>query len=144
MIAAEASATGDAAAFGPPRPGASTGPFERGDRFKGHYFCAQGRTELTLVFEETDEDALNVVFEFHFPGSTTHPAADGSYRMHGAYDAKSRQLRLKGEQWIDRPTDYVMVDLAGTVNASGAINGTLTGAPQCTAFSVTRDRVDSR
>jgi hypothetical protein len=117
-------------------------PFVRGDRYRGHYWCAQGRTELTLVIEDTDDadgNGLEVIFEFDFPGSALYPAAVGSYRMRGTWDPRVRSLRLKGERWIDQPGGYLMVDLAGTVSASGAISGRVTGAPQCSTFTVTPD-----
>jgi hypothetical protein len=115
-------------------------PFERGERFKGHYWCAQGRTELTLVIEDVVEHEVDLIFEFDFPGNARYPAAVGSYRMRGTWETSGRALKLKGERWIDQPGDYVMVDLAGTVSASGSISGRVTGAPQCTTFSVSPDR----
>ena len=38
----------------PPAVAASDLPFARGDRWSGHYFCAQGRTEVTLVVDAVD------------------------------------------------------------------------------------------
>jgi hypothetical protein len=132
-----------------PRPGADAGrplvleatdaPLARGDRYHGHYWCAQGRTELTLVVEDVNDDALEAIFEFDFPGSPAHTAAVGSYRMRGTWDNRARTLHLKGERWIDQPGGYAMVDLTGAISATGTISGRVTG-PGCTTFTVTPER----
>jgi hypothetical protein len=144
MIAADAEApalvVGAPDAGHPRAPRASDAPFGRGERFKGQYWCSQGRTELTLVIEDVDGEDVEALFEFSFPGSSTSAAAEGSYRMRGTWEARGRTLKLKGEQWIDQPTGYIMVDLSGTVGSSGVISGRVSGAPQCTTFSVTPER----
>jgi len=59
--------------------------------------------------------------------------------MRGTWDALRKMVKLQGHAWIDQPAGYMMVDLAGTVMASGAISGRVTGA-QCTTFTVTPER----
>lgn len=109
-------------------------PFDRGDRLGGHYVCAQGRTELTLVIEDLQGHDVSAIFEFDYPGGGgTHTPASGSFRMHGSYEAGTRAIRLDGDRWIDQPDGYVMVGLVGTVSKTGAINGTVKG-PGCSTF----------
>ncbi len=97
----------------------SDGPLVKGDRLKGHYYCSQGRTELTLVIEDARADEIDAVFEFAFAGSATHKAAAGSYRMHGNLDRKSGALRLVAGDWIDQPEGHGTVDLSGVVATTG-------------------------
>lgn len=109
-------------------------PFVRGDRLGGHYVCAQGRTELTLVIEDLSGNDVSAIFEFDYPGGGgTHTPASGSYRMHGSFEPRTRSLRLEGDRWIEQPDGYVMVGLVGTVAKSGTINGTVNG-PGCSTF----------
>ena len=109
-------------------------PFDRGDRFAGHYVCAQGRTELTLVIEDLDGTEVSAIFEFDYPGGGgTHAPASGSYRMHGSIDPRSGAVRLDPDRWIEQPDGYVMVGLVGQVSRTGSISGTVKG-PGCSTF----------
>jgi hypothetical protein len=113
---------------------ASHAPLDRGDRLSGHYVCAQGRTELTLVVEDLDGDDVSALFEFDYPGGGgSHAPASGSFRMRGSVDRDSRALRLDGETWVEQPEGYAMVGLVGTVSKSGSIAGTVKG-PGCSTF----------
>jgi len=120
----------------PMRLGSGDAPFERGDRLRGHYWCAQGRTELTLVIEDVDGEAVSGIFEFDYPGGGTTDPANGSFRVRGALDASTPSgptLRLDGVRWIEQPDGYMMVGLVGTVSKTGSISGTVKGAG-CTTF----------
>jgi len=109
-------------------------PFDRGDRFAGHYVCAQGRTELTLVIEDLDGTEVSAIFEFDYPGGGgTHAPASGSYRMHGSVDPRSGVVHLDPERWIEQPDGYVMVGLVGQVSRTGSISGAVKG-PGCSTF----------
>lgn len=104
-------------------------PFDRGDRFAGHYVCAQGRTELTLVIEDLDGTEVSAIFEFDYPGGPgNHMPASGSFRMHGSVDPRSGAVHLDGVRWIEQPDGYAMVGLVGTVSKTGSISGTVKGA----------------
>jgi hypothetical protein len=151
MISAEAAARAVATTTtsGEPRRSratAATGemPFQRGDRLSGHYMCSQGRTELTLVVEDVDGDDVSAIFEFDYAGGGggaggSHAPAGGSFRMHGAFDARSRALRLDGDRWLEQPDGYAMVGLVGTVSSTGSVSGTVKGAG-CTSFYVAGPR----
>ena len=111
-------------------------PFKPGDRWTGTYQCRQGKSDMVIIFEEvdrserslaTDEDDgeraapgvdVAAVFEFHFDGRAGFPTADGAARMRGAYDVKTRRLHLKGEEWLDQPPSYRLINLAGLVRTS--------------------------
>ena len=86
---------------------------------------------------EEENVEVDVVFEFRFDGNgkVGYGAAAGTARMRGKYDVKARRLRLKGEEWIDQPPNYALINLVGTVNANtrtyaGAVEG-----PGCTSFT---------
>lgn len=126
----------------PMRLGSGDAPFERGDRLRGHYWCAQGRTELTLVIEDVDGDAVSGIFEFDYPGGGTTEPANGSFRVRGSLESNAKSapsaastptLRLDGVGWIEQPDGYMMVGLVGTVSKTGSISGTVKG-PGCTTF----------
>lgn len=109
-------------------------PLQRGDRLSGHYVCAQGRTELTLVIEDVDGDDVGALFEFDYPGGGgSNAPASGSFRMHGSIDPRSRALSLDGDRWLEQPEGYAMVGLVGTVSRSGSITGNVKG-PGCSSF----------
>ena len=116
-------------------------PFAIGDELKGFYTCAQGRTSMTLIVEDVhDEEEVSMIFDFDFKGSATSAAAQGRYRVRGRYHDDTRQMHLEPDVWIQEPpppAHYTMVSLVGRVSETGAYSGTLSGAPQCTTFSVT-------
>jgi hypothetical protein len=134
MMSAQASASalslvGNAGA-GPAREGTDV-PFRDGDRWSGTYTCRQGKTDMVIIFDEVSrrsprsagnegaEESVDVdaTFEFHFGGRPGFPAVDGSARMRGTYEVKSRNLRLKSEEWIDQPQGYGLVNLVGSISA---------------------------
>ncbi len=134
---ASARTSGASSSVPPMRAASSDAPFDRGDRLRGHYWCAQGRTELTLVIEDVQGEDVSAIFEFDYvgggPGGGTHDPASGSFRVHGAFDASAGTLRLDGDRWIDHPDGYMMVGLVGKVAKTGSISGTVKG-PGCTTF----------
>lgn len=139
MISAEAVALAGATTRSPSAQpmrirASSDAPFERGDRLSGHYVCAQGRTEATLVIEDVDGDDVGALFELDYPGGGgSNAPASGSFRMRGSIDPRSRVVRLEGDRWVEQPVGYVMVGLVGTVSKTGSIAGTVKG-PGCTSF----------
>lgn len=142
MTGADASAASIALAAAPLPARPDDAPLRAGERWTGSYRCAQGKTELSILVEEVtrgDEEnsyEIDAILEFHFDGGVKGFApADGSARMHGKYDGK--QLRFKGVEWIDQPTNYQLVDFVGTLRGS-SYSGRVEG-PGCTSFSVTRD-----
>jgi len=109
---------------GAPVPVAATGdtPFRQGDRLTGEYTCNQGRTAATLIIESVERNDLEAVFEFSFPGSPIQAGggrefdpAEGSFRMHGTWESRTRRLRFLHKDWINMPPRYQMIDLDGRV-----------------------------
>ncbi|MBX3190611.1 MAG: hypothetical protein KF819_26660 [Labilithrix sp.] len=136
MIGAEAVVTPVAPAASAPIARANDRPpFEVGDRFVGYYYCAQGRTDLTLEITALDGDAIVADFAFDFPGGAGRPPAAGRFVTRGRFDRAKRSLEMQQEIWIDQPPGYVMVDLVGTLSPSGAYRGSVVG-PDCSSFSL--------
>lgn len=104
----------------------------RGERFTGQYWCAQGRTDMTLIVDDVDGPDVDVIFDFHH----RETGVAGSYHMRGSYDRRTRTLRLHGDRWISQPEGYIMIDLFGTMTRARSISGIVSGAPRCTNFSV--------
>ena len=123
----------------PQRPTAENAPFQPGARYAGSYWCAQGKTKLTLTVDEVDGDVLTVIFAFDFAGGPGYAAAAGRYSMKGSFDQKGDRLVLHPLKWIEQPAGYTMVDLTGNVSRTGGINGTV-GGPGCTTFQVSPEK----
>ena len=130
---------------------ASDVPFHLGDRWSGTYTCRQGQTEMAIVFEDIargDDGSVQVeaTFEFRFAGSATYAASEGAARMSGKYEPASKRLRLVGEEWLEQPPGYALVNLVGTFGVRGTgsraltYSGTVEG-PGCTSFSAKPDDV---
>jgi hypothetical protein len=59
---------------------------------------------------------------FIFYGTTQNPNLPrGSYVMQGTYSTKTKQLKLGGVGWLERPENYDMVPLSGVINDSGTL-----------------------
>ncbi|MFI7705845.1 serine/threonine-protein kinase [Nonomuraea sp. NPDC049480] len=105
-------------------------------RWTGTYQCSQGKTALELTITETSSGKLDAVFAFEAdPSNPGVPS--GSYAMSGRLDGGI--LVLKGERWIDRPGQYIMVDIRATLTEDrpSAIEGTILGQG-CSTFAVER------
>jgi hypothetical protein len=111
-------------------------PSVTGD-WKGTYTCAQGSTNLDLEISNDRSGQVEAVFSF----STDQ---DSKYYITGSFDMIGVQngshVTLTGTQWINNPTNDVMVNLDGylTADAQG-FNGSVAsqdGHSGCTAFSL--------
>jgi hypothetical protein len=82
--------------------------------WEGSYTAGQGETGLTLeVFQEGGE--VKAIFKFYnLPGKSN--ATEGSFYMKGAYDSATKIHTFTGYEWINKPQNYDMVTIAGTVN----------------------------
>jgi hypothetical protein len=133
---AAAIASSDAQAVSPPE---RSGPVSRGDHWNGTYHCAQGLTQLTVIIDEittkpqSDRSQIKGTLEFHFEGDGDWEEVEGSYHIAGDFDAKTRQLHLWGDEWIEQPSGYVMVGFRGQVKNGVAWAGMVEG-PGCTTF----------
>ena len=104
--------------------------------WEGSYSCLQGQTALALRVIPIDGAHFNGIFHFH--ASAQNPLVpDGCYTMHGELAGDSHQLIFVPGEWIQRPANYVMVGLAGTV-AGETYTGQITGGFNCTAFQLFR------
>ncbi|MBC98596.1 MAG: hypothetical protein CME63_12670 [Halobacteriovoraceae bacterium] len=76
---------------------------------------------------------------FNFYGTAKNPnLPTGKYLMRGDYNSKTRELKLGGIGWIDRPKNYDMVPLSGKIGPSGK---TFTGRIEfqsCKQFTLQR------
>lgn len=115
--------------------------------WEGRYVCRQGETGMRLVIdipEQLDSDEpkvteLRVIFAF-FPVPENPSVPRGSYSLVGAESADG--VLLAAEEWIDRPADYLLLDLLVTSDIEDgmqAMTGTVQD-PSCETFSVNRRR----
>jgi hypothetical protein len=107
-------------------------------QWTGKYTCAQGITALLLDVADTGEGAISANFTFG-PLPENPDVPRGAYRMEGSFDSGTRKVKLHGIKWIDAPSGYVMVDLAGRMDADGTrISGLVPDWPGCTVFEISR------
>ena len=108
--------------------------------WQGRYTCNQGLTGLTLTLAGTTGGAVDAVFSF-YPVDENPGVASGSFSMRGTYNSSTRRLTLNADEddWIERPSNYLTVDLDGTVSANLATySGDVSGSAGCTTFLVTK------
>ncbi|MEV0589641.1 serine/threonine-protein kinase [Nonomuraea sp. NPDC050310] len=113
----------------PPEPATLAGTWT------GEYTCTQGVTALTLTITGTP-DALKATFAFGAdPSNPGVPT--GSFAMRGTVE--DGVLRLRGDRWIDRPGDYLMVGLLARLapERPDRLDGTVE-SDGCTTFSLHR------
>jgi hypothetical protein len=114
------------------RPDPASPSFDRGTRWRGHYFCAQGKTDLDLRVTAVNGEKIHAVFDF-----THHPTAvHGSYTLNGHRKPGDRWIKLEPDHWLEQPPGYVMVGLEGLLSADGrSFSGRIT-YESCDTFEV--------
>lgn len=66
---------------------------------------------------------------------------EGSFRITGKYDQKTREIFLNAGRWIKRPADTRKCDMAGSFNKTKTvIGGGFNGCNECTEFQLTRNK----
>jgi hypothetical protein len=117
--------------------GLRTSPINRGDRFAGTYHCAQGLTRMSILIDDvgsgSDRITVQATFELSFTGDGDEEETAGSARLLGTFDVKTRQLHLKGDEWIEQPPGYALVNFRGQLKNGTAWSGIVEG-PGCTTF----------
>lgn len=65
---------------------------------------------------------FSITATFNFYGTTQNPNLPrGSYVMQGTFSTKTKELKLGGVGWLERPENYDMVPLSGVINDSGTL-----------------------
>ncbi len=60
---------------------------------------------------------MSVNASFNFYATTQNPSLpEGTYLMQGRYDSRDGKLQLGGLSWVNRPENYDMVPLSGTID----------------------------
>lgn len=76
---------------------------------------------------------------FNFYGTKTNPSLpSGKYIMGGTFKTESKKLNLGGIAWIERPAQYDMVPLSGTIDAQAGIFEGRVEAIGCKKFTLKR------
>jgi hypothetical protein len=101
----------------------------------GTYNCAQGDTGLTLRLRASTDGTLDGLFHF-WPLPQNPAAAEGCFEMRGTPTAATG-LGLAAGRWLLQPEGYVTVDLKGTLDLEGRLQG-IVGGPGCTVFTLRR------
>ena len=81
----------------------------------GTYTANQGETSLLInIFNDNSQDT-KAIFIFG-PTYRNSSVPSGSFYMNGTYDKETSKIDLVGIEWIDRPTNYYMLDLSGIIS----------------------------
>ena len=81
-------------------------------------------TEETQTTKAATPQKVNfsITATFNFYGTAQNPNLPrGSYVMQGTYSTKTKELKLGGVGWLERPESYDMVPLSGVINESGTL-----------------------
>lgn len=80
---------------------------------------------------------VSAVFKFYgTPGNPNIPG--GEYMMQGSFDEKTRDLKLGGVNWLNRPPGYDMVPLTGKIEKTHTLFKGKVDFPGCKLFTLTR------
>lgn len=103
--------------------------------WEGTYVCGQGLTNLKLSISQSNSFEISAVFKFS--ANRSNPSVlSGSYRMIGTYDSKTNEIKLRATDWINQPSGYMTVDLAGKVSQGNTkISGDVINS-SCSTFSL--------
>ncbi len=127
-----------AAATDQPGPAVELDSSPQAEIWEGEYTCPQGITALTLRITRREGTTMEAVFSFR--ASEKNPGVpSGAFTLVGNMRA-DRSFELTPSQWIDRPDRYVMVGMAGELDAEGTtMRGRITEAV-CGGFELRRAR----
>jgi hypothetical protein len=110
--------------------------------WEGTYVCLQGLTNLKLVVKAKSTTEIDAVFLFSaHPQNPNIPS--GRFRMTGNLEILNSKdmpnlLDLKATTWINRPADWLTVDLRGDISSSKRrITGNVL-TPGCSTFDVVK------
>ena len=107
-------------------------------KWRGTYTCLQGRTGLLLTIEDAIGGVFTGEFAF-FPLPENPKVPKGRFAIAGTFNATTGHVAVKGVHWIEQPSNYLMVDLSGTLSGDGrSIDGKIEFSG-CTSFHVTLD-----
>jgi len=102
-------------------------------KWRGSYTCRQGHTGLLLTVSESKDLAFAGEFAF-YPAADNPRVPKGRYAITGNFNPQTFRIDIKGEHWIEQPTNYLMVDLHGVLSEDGsAIDGKVEFSG-CTSF----------
>lgn len=74
---------------------------------------------------------------FHFHAAASNPGIpEGKYRMEGTFNYDTGTLHLGGLSWIERPPQYDMVPLSGTINHERNMFKGKIEFPHCNQFTL--------
>ena len=107
-----------------------------GGIWAGRYACTQGETGLTLTVEPGSGRALRALF--HFYALRENPGVQqGCFEMTGTSERDRNEVSLRAGGRLLHPPGFVTVDLAGQIDATGKLTGSITG-PGCGGFDLIR------
>jgi hypothetical protein len=102
-------------------------------KWKGHYYCSQGKTNFELEFEVSN-NKLIAYFIFNY-SNRVH----GEYTLTGEYNPDSRKLNLTPKKWIKKPSGYGMVGMSGYVSDDGTLYNGKISSPKCGKFELRKE-----
>jgi hypothetical protein len=86
---------------------------------------------------QTGKIAVNATFNFFAPASNPG-LPEGSYAMEGTFNQDTGFLQLGGVEWLNRPANYEMVPLKGTIDSAREVFTGNIEFPDCREFTLKR------
>jgi hypothetical protein len=80
---------------------------------------------------------ISAIFHFH-PTAGSPNLPSGTYVMQGSFNEKTREIKLAGVSWVNRPTGYDMVPLSGTIESTNTLFKGRVDFPGCQLFTLKR------
>ncbi|GIA08038.1 TPA: DUF1566 domain-containing protein [Vibrio cholerae] len=106
--------------------------FEAGQEWTGHYYCAQGKTALSVIIDSISDSDVNARFIFDY----NNGGAKGSYSLLGKSKRSDKYMDFEPVAWIERPSNYGMVGLSGQISSNGrTFSGKITSS-SCGSFNL--------
>lgn len=80
-----------------------------------------------------------VAATFHFFAPDSNPGLpEGSYAMEGTFNQDTGFLQLGGVEWLNRPANYEMIPLKGTIDSARELFTGNIEFPDCREFTLKR------
>lgn len=95
------------------------------------------KVEAPKEVAPTGKIAVSATFNFFAPASNPG-LPEGSYAMEGTFNQDTGFLQLGGVEWLNRPANYEMVPLKGTIDSAREVFTGNIEFPDCREFTLKR------
>lgn len=102
--------------------------FDPRGTWNGTYTAGQGETKITIEIPDVTADGFFIDGKVYFSALPTNPTVpSGSFSLIGGYDLTSGKINFSGNQWIEQPDGYSMINFDAYIDL---VNKQITGTNQ--------------